>query len=293
MHNGFVCMQHRASHDTVPPEPPEPPDVPESGITAAVTGHGPDVVLVHGALGDCRQWAGIAESLQSRFRVIAVSRRSHWPHVTGAPGVPYTYENHRDDLLEYLRLLAGPVHLVGHSWGAGVVLLAALARPWVARTLTLIEPAFNSLLPKEARGLESELEDRHAMLAAVQSLAAAGRAEDAARALIDWTQGGTGLFDQLPAAAQAGLLENAPTVAPSFAGAAPAVTVHDLREFPAPALVVHGEHTRPYYRVIAETVAAALPQATLRVIPGARHMSIVERPGEVAATLDAFISGAS
>ncbi len=101
------------------------------------------------------------------------------------------------------------------------------------------------------------------------------------------------LFDRLPADAQAGLLENAPTVGPSFAGAAPAVTVHDLSEFPAPALVVHGEHTRPYYRAVAETVAAAIPRATLRVIPGARHMSIVERPGEIAATLDAFIAGAS
>ena len=31
-------------------------------------GSGPDVVLVHGALGDQRQWDPIAASLSSRFR---------------------------------------------------------------------------------------------------------------------------------------------------------------------------------------------------------------------------------
>jgi pimeloyl-ACP methyl ester carboxylesterase len=276
-------MQRPAPTDSPPPA---------SGVTAVLSGHGPDIVLVHGALGDWRQWTGIAGQLDARYRIIAVSRRSHWPHVSASPDVPYTYETHRDDLLAYLRLLPGAVHLVGHSWGAGVVLLAALARPWIVKTLTLIEPAFHSLLPDAGAGLESELEDRAKMLAAVRSLVAEGRSEEAARLLIDWTQGGAGRFDELPAAARSALLENAPTVGPNFSTTAPDVSLDDLRQLAAPAMVAHGEHTRPYYRAIAEAAAAALPQATLRVIPGARHMSIVERPEQVAGALEAFISSA-
>ena len=40
-------------------------------------GSGPDVVLVHGALGDQRQWEPIAAALAPRFRTHAVSRRHH------------------------------------------------------------------------------------------------------------------------------------------------------------------------------------------------------------------------
>ena len=281
MHNGSDCMQRPASTDTPPPQ---------SGVSAVVSGHGPDIVLVHGALGDCRQWTDVASLLEARYRIIAMSRRSHWPHVSASPDVPYTYVTHRDDLLEYLRLLPGAVHLVGHSWGAGVVLLAALARPWIVKTLTLIEPAFHSLLPDGGSGLESELEDRTAMLTSLRSLVAKGRSQEAARLLIDWTQGGPGLFEQLPETAQSALLDNAPTVGPNFSGAAPEVTLEHLRQLAAPAMVVHGEHTRLYYRAIAEAAAAALPKATLRVIPGARHMSIVERPDQVAGALEAFVS---
>ena len=49
----------------------------ESGLALAVRGSGPDVVLVHGSLGDYRQWNAIVERFESNYRVIAVSRRYH------------------------------------------------------------------------------------------------------------------------------------------------------------------------------------------------------------------------
>ena len=51
-----------------------------AGLTITVRGRGPDVVLIHGALGDYRQWEPIGAMSESRYRVIAVSRRFHWPN---------------------------------------------------------------------------------------------------------------------------------------------------------------------------------------------------------------------
>jgi pimeloyl-ACP methyl ester carboxylesterase len=82
-------------------------------------GSGPDVVLVHGALGDRRQWDPIATALAPRFRTHAVSRRHHWPGPMPAASERYTYELHRDDVLALMQRLDDPVHLVGHSYGAG------------------------------------------------------------------------------------------------------------------------------------------------------------------------------
>ena len=97
----------------------------ESGLALAVRGRGPDVVLIHGSLGDYRQWNAIAERLEPNYRVIAVSRRHHWPNPPPQPDISYTYEGHSADLQLFLHSIGHPAHVVGHSYGAGVALLAA------------------------------------------------------------------------------------------------------------------------------------------------------------------------
>src|SRR5215208_2858277 len=112
------------------------------GLSANASGTGEDVVLVHGSLGDHRQWTPIVERLQPHYRVLALSRRHHWPDDPPSSDAVYTYESHCDDLLEYLHQNPRPVHLVGHSYGAGIALLAALREPALVGTLTPIEVPF-------------------------------------------------------------------------------------------------------------------------------------------------------
>jgi non-heme chloroperoxidase len=262
-----------------------------AGLTASVTGSGPDVVLVHGSLGDYRQWDSSAELLRARYCVVALSRRYHWPNPAPSRGAHYTYETHRDDLLRYLHARARPVHLVGHSYGAGVALLAALRDPSRIQTLVLIEPAFHSLLPTEWPGVDAEVASRSAMLGNVQSLAAADHDEEAARDLMDWLQGGADGFTSLPPPVQSGLLENAKTVGPTFAHAAPNVRCEELRRLRVPTLVLNGERTRLYYRLIGEHLASCLARGTHALVASASHMTIVEKPVETAALISSFLSG--
>ena len=261
----------------------------DAGLTASVLGHGPDVVFVHGSLGDYRQWDSIAARMAERFTTIGLSRRHHWPNPLPSRDTIYTYEDHRDDLLRYLRLRARRVHLVGHSYGAGVALMAALRDPSHVSRLVLIEPAFASVLPLEWPGLDHEVGSRRAMLADVRSLAIAGRDEDAARALMDWLQGGAGGFAGLPALVQSRLLENAATVGPTFAHEPPPVTCEDVRESSVPTLVLNGERTRLYFRLIGERLAACLADGGHAEIAGASHMAIVEKPMETADQIASFL----
>jgi non-heme chloroperoxidase len=266
------------------------PEAPPAGLTARVAGEGPEVVLVHGSLGDYRQWDPIVARLRTRYRTIAISRRFHWPHPMSSHGEAYTYEGHRDDLLAYLRGGARPVHLIGHSYGAGVVLLAALADPSLVRSMVLIEPAFGSLLPSASAGLEPELASRTEMLAEIGALAQAGRDDEAARRLIDWVQGDAGSFATMPEDVRAALLDNAVTAGPTLAHGAPAVTCADLREVHTPALVVTGERTRLYYRLIAARTVACLPNARAACLPRAGHMTIVECPVAAAELIERFLA---
>jgi pimeloyl-ACP methyl ester carboxylesterase len=253
-------------------------------------GSGPDVVLVHGALGDRRQWDPIAAALAPRFRTHALSRRHHWPGPMPAVTERYTYELHRDDVLRLIDQLGNPVHLVGHSYGAGVVLLAALYAPDRVRSLTLIEPAFGSLLPEAGPGLAEERATRVAALGEVRTLVGAEKHLEAAEVFIDWVQGGPGGFSRLPEAARQGLHDNALTLGPTIAGSQPDVSPASLRGLRMPALVAIGEQTRGFYRLIGEVSAAGIPGARFAKLPGCGHMTIVEAPQRVAALLDDFLA---
>jgi pimeloyl-ACP methyl ester carboxylesterase len=260
------------------------------GLAAEEHGAGPPVVLVHGALGDYRQWSPIAAALATDCRVVAISRRYHWPNPPPAKDVIYSYESHADDLAVLLRRFEQRIHLVGHSYGAGVALVAALAAPELVRSLVLIEPAFGSVLSQPAAELQPEIESRNAAMAAVQALAGAGDDEGASETLIDWVQGGTGGFGRLPDQAKRVLLDNASTIGPTFRVAARNVTRDQLAAFRAPVLVLNGERTRVWYRLIGKTVAASIPGAEAATIPASSHMAIVENPSATAALLGAFLS---
>lgn len=258
-------------------------------LPTVTQGTGPDVVLVHGALGDRRQWDAVVAALAPRFRTHAVSRRHHWPGPMPSTSERYTYELHRDDVLAMVSALPAPVHFVGHSYGAGVVLMAALQSPDRVRSLTLIEPAFGSLLPEAGAGLAEEKVSRSAALTQVRTLVEAERHDDAVVAFIDWAQGGAGGFARLPETTQAGLRDNARTLGPTIAGAQPDVSPASLRGVRVPTLVVNGAQTRPYYRLIGEVTTASILGARLSRLADCGHMAIVENPAAAAALIEQFL----
>ena len=253
-------------------------------------GVGQDVVLVHGVLGDYRQWKSIGGALGRSHRVIAVSRRFHWPNRGPAADVPYTYEAQAADLDRLLQSLGRPAHLVGHSYGAGVALLAALDHPALVKSLILIEPPFGSLVPVSAPELPAEEASRNSMVAALRASVEAGAPERASEGLIDWVQGGPGGFRSLPREDQEQMLENSGTVGPTFAASAPQVTGEHVSRLHVPVLVLRGERTRPWYRLIAQGAAECIPGAQIGVIPNTGHMAILENPSATAQLVLDFIT---
>jgi len=92
------------------------------------------IVLVHGSvMGGRGTWAA-QRSLAARFELVVLDR----------PGFPPNPPVERIDFETDAALVAGLLeegdHLVGHSYGGIVSLLAAASRPDVLRSLTVIEP---------------------------------------------------------------------------------------------------------------------------------------------------------
>ena len=84
---------------------------------------------MHGALGDYRDWTAQIAPLAAHFRVIAYSRRYHYPNPWTGDGLDYTLERNAADLVAIVQALhLPPVHVVGHSYGGSVAAMAESQR---------------------------------------------------------------------------------------------------------------------------------------------------------------------
>lgn len=97
-------------------------------------GEGPPIVLVHGSVvGAGLTWRKQLE-LAERWRLIIPNR----PGFAGSP--PAERSDFEAEAPLFAELLGDGAHLVGHSYGAVIALLAAALRPEAVRSLTVSEP---------------------------------------------------------------------------------------------------------------------------------------------------------
>ena len=105
-----------------------------TGLNVTVWGEGEPAVFVHGSFGWGEETWREQRPLADSHRLLLVDRR-------GFGGSPANgrvdFERDADDVAE---LLADGAHLVGHSYGGVVSLLAAARKPHAVRSLTVIEP---------------------------------------------------------------------------------------------------------------------------------------------------------
>ena len=240
-------------------------------------GSGPRLVLVHGAAGDAREWRPQVASLSDEFTVIAwdepgAGRSSDVPADFGLAG-------YATALAALIEALGAPAHVCGLSWGGTVALELYRRRPELVTALVLADTyaGWKGSLP------EHELRAR---IAGVEQMLAAP-AETAPPSL-------PGLFAREPPRDVIELLAAvAADVRPdSVRVALGAMAEADLREvlprITVPTLLVWGELDTRSPVSLARGFARSIPHAELVVIPGAGHMSNLERPEEFNAAIRAF-----
>jgi pimeloyl-ACP methyl ester carboxylesterase len=121
---------------------PEPTILERRGpgdMHVAEVGTGPRVVLVHGGgTGGIASWQ-LQLPLAARWRLVAPSR----------PGYGQSPSDQGEDFAVHAtpiaELLESGAHLVGHSYGAIVAMLAAARRPDAVSSLTLVEAASSAI----------------------------------------------------------------------------------------------------------------------------------------------------
>ena len=102
--------------------------------------HLPLAILVHGGRDHSRNWDFVALDLRRHFHIVAPDLRGHGDS-DWAIGGAYSITDHVLDLGQLMNALEpqGPVTLIGHSLGAGVVLQRAGVFPAAVKAIVAIE----------------------------------------------------------------------------------------------------------------------------------------------------------
>jgi pimeloyl-ACP methyl ester carboxylesterase len=249
----------------------------DTKLTYQEQGHGRPVVFVHGAISDYRTWEGQREAVAAHNRFIALTMRYFGTEPWPDEGAKYSMKTHSDDLVAFIQNLnAGPVDLVGWSYSGPIALLVAVQHPELVHSLFLDEPSTLAFVTDPV-DLKVATEDRAAMASPAAAAVKAGDMAGAVKTLFNSVNGQPDLFDTVPPAVRAMLVDNARTLRISSAAPPPpTITCEQLEQIKVPTTVAVGELTRPFYKIAATSVARCIHGAKLVMIPKGRHAAPVQ-----------------
>lgn len=232
------------------------------------------VMLVHGMAGDAGFWSSTVRVLRARHRLIVPELRGHGRSERDAAG-DYSIPAHADDLeavLDALELRG--VILVGHSFGASVVMEAAARNPDRVAGIVLLDAAgdFSYVPPEALSGFLTSLgsEPHYAeTLEGAIDVALEGATPETERrvraAMLTAPQ-------PMVVSMYESLLRYRPTVV--------------LDEYGGPTLVVTAPANGAAFAL--HVLRPALPRHALRDVS---HWVMLDQPGEVARLIDEMVQG--
>ena len=257
--------------------------LPDTTIAYRCLGEGPPLLLLHATLSSSWQLRHLAARLAARFRVVSMDRRGSGESamLPDRRPVPIDVAVHVADaaaLIEAERLEGCLV--VGHSYGGCLALELATRRPALVAATWTWEPPYAPLAGLAVRRQLAGIAERTLAAGERQGPAAA------AAAFLAGVSGGTGgtVETHAPAAMERlARIGGAAIAEAPLLGLAPS----GLAAIACPAVIAHGAASPAWYGEIAAALAARIPGAVTRAIPGADHLAPVTRPDLIAAAVEA------
>lgn len=254
-------------------------------------GAGPGVVCLHSNASSSGQWRRLMDRLAPKFHVLA-------PDSYGSGKSPDWPSDRiislRDEvaLIEPVLARAGsPLTLVGHSYGAAIALVGAVAHPGRVRAIALYEPTLFALLdaetppPNEAEGIRSAV--------ARASIALdAGNPHAAAEHFIDYWMG-SGTWQRTPDQRKPAIAASVTNVRRwAYALFTEPTPLAAFRSLDVPVLLMVGKRSTPSARGVARLLATALPRVELVEFEDLGHMGPMTHPDPVNDVIARFLERA-
>lgn len=253
------------------------------------SGAGAPVLLLHAAASSGMQWMKTKKVLNPRYRVLI-------PDLAGEGRTPGPSDwsdllgTECDGISALIKSIGGPVHVVGHSYGAVIAMRLAAEHPHLFSSLVLIEPvAFNLLRAYPFNEDHKQLLD---VKNACTSALAEGNRFEAARFFISYWSGESS-WQNLSPSLQKTLAGVMPKVVYGWdAIAADPRDMDFYRQIRIPALMISGDSGPKPIQWVAHQLALNITASAFCRIWGAGHMSPITHPEAVTDAIQSHIQAA-
>ena len=296
-----VRLSIAAHHDEALAAPPPLRVLRVNGVELhymeAGSGNQETVVLLHGGMGDLGSWTHQVRALEEQYRVASYSRRHSHPNrnrdIRRARFAEYVDDDLEDLLALKRELCAGPLHLIGTSYGALLALAVALRSPHEVVSLVLAEPPLHRWACASKAG-------RRLFSAFLEAWGSAGEAFEAglqrrALQLLTDAMWGRPTFDRWPADRVDAAFRNAAALAALTRSQDPFPEIDRsaVAALTMPVLLVQGCHASKLHRCVMNELARVTPNARRTEIASAGHASPTDNPDEFNAAVVPFLGSLS
>lgn len=273
------------------PEPDRRISAP-GGASIAVfrSGHGPPLVLVHGATADHTTWRTSGPLLAARRTLHAIDRRGRGASDDGDPARAYAIEREFDDLAAVVDAVAAEsdarVDVVGHSYGGRIALGAALRTANLRRVV-----CYEGAPPAgDGRGYQDAAAGT---VGRVERLVAAGDRDAALatfmRDIVGMPDADLAVFRADPIwPRRAAAIDT--TIRELRAESSAAGSLAALGAVRQPVLQVLGGASTEPFAAATRALDARLRNGRVVTIPDARHAAHHTHPTEFVAAVEAFLA---
>ncbi|PRY26401.1 pimeloyl-ACP methyl ester carboxylesterase [Aliiruegeria haliotis] len=243
-------------------------------VAAAATSSNLPVVALHGTAMNAATWTGLREHAGSRLSFSAPTLAGSMAGTGGARELEETTDAVAREILQPGKAL----HLVGHDFGAVVVMKIAAAHPGHVASLTLVEPtAFNVLSPTDETSGPIRRDVMRTM-AQMRASLANGDTHGAMECYIDCINGQGTWGRTAPVHRQdlSGLASRA--LSDLHSVTADRMTPAELATIVCPVLLIRGGRTSRALQHLALEIRRSVPFVREEVIEGAGHFPHLTDP---------------
>jgi len=253
------------------------------GLQYKQLGFGPPVIILHGLLGNHRNWLTVGKKISGSFSVFLPDARNHG----SSPHLPHMdYFDLADDLYSFiLQKQLQDVTLIGHSMGGKTAMIFALNNPEIVKQLIVIDIA--------PINYKNELVDLFDIMLGLDTSLLKNRADATAyfKASIDDHGFNQYLVSNLKFEnGQFKWRINLPVIADSISTIRAFPKIDENKIYMGSTVFINGEQSDYVLDQHQPLILEKFPNAIFRTIPRSGHNPHVDQPDHLNEILDAVLN---
>lgn len=275
---------------------PETITIPMNGTSMSFrdSGAGTPVVALHCSSSNGGQWKALGRHLGEGFRMMTPDFHGCGNSAQWSGTRPIRLADEAAVVAALAEHAGRPVHLIGHSFGGGVALRAALDYPQHVASLTLYEPSCFHLLHQAGSAERRLFREIFEVALAVSRGLTSGHWRQGVETFVDYWNG-PGSFAALDGKRQAATLAQAPRIIMDFWAlfSETAARAEYTKRLTMPVLVLEGDRSPAPSRRLVRMVFQMLVNARLKTVAGVGHMAPITHADTVNALIAEFLNSSA